>query len=167
MRDLWFRGRISRPVTARWPISADRLHRAVSQGDFSIAHVARALNTTTSHAIYLLSQHPVDWSPPSFRRTRHTATRMRQWRVWCEQDRLSVEAIADRGATSLATVRLALLKDSAGLRAPPRRRLYGPPEAEVIFSAAPCVRRRSDLLGVTGGAIVGRSFFVTELGPVC
>lgn len=85
-------------------------------GDFSIAHVAQALSTTTAHAVYLLSQHPVDWSPPRFRRTQQTATRVGRWRIRYEQDHLSLQDIADREGTSLATVRLALLKNDVPLR---------------------------------------------------
>ncbi|WP_405467201.1 TniQ family protein [Streptomyces canus] len=97
-------------------ITADRLQRAVPGGDFSLAQVARTLKTTTSHAIYLLSQHPVDWSPPRFQRIQRTATRVRQWRTWYEHNHLSLQAIADREGTSLATVRLALLKDGTQFR---------------------------------------------------
>jgi hypothetical protein len=97
-------------------ISAAQLHQAVPSSDFSIAQLARTLKTTTPHVIHLLSQHPVDWSPPRFRLTQHTATRMGQWRTWYEQDRLSLQDIADREGTSLATVRLALLKDGTQLR---------------------------------------------------
>lgn len=78
--------------------------------------VAQALNTTTAHAVHLLSRNPVDCSPPRFRRTQHTATRIGQWRTWYEQDRLSLQDIADREGTSLATVRLALLKNDVPLR---------------------------------------------------
>jgi len=84
--------------------------------DFSIARLARKLNTTTPHAIYLLSQHPVDWSPPRFRHTQHTATRIGQWHTWYEDDGLSLQDIADLEGTSLATVRLALLKFGVELR---------------------------------------------------
>ncbi|GAA1159765.1 TniQ family protein [Streptomyces hebeiensis] len=97
-------------------ISVRRLHQAVPGGDFSIAQVARTLNTSTAHVIHLLSQHPVDWSPPRFRRTQHTAGRVPQWRAWYEQDHLSLQGIADRAGTSLATVRLALLKNDVPLR---------------------------------------------------
>ncbi|MFB7755680.1 hypothetical protein ACFC18_39695 [Streptomyces sp. NPDC056121] len=98
-------------------ITAARLHQAVPAGNFSIAQVAQVaqvaqrLNTITAHVIYLLSQHPVDWSPPRFRRTQHTATRLGQWRTWHEEDHLSLQDIADREEASLATVRLALKND--------------------------------------------------------
>jgi hypothetical protein len=88
----------------------------VPGGDFSIAHLARTLNTTTAHVIYLLSQHPVDWSPPRFRRTQHTATRLKHWRTWYEQGHLSLQDIADREGTSLATVRLSFTKNGVRLR---------------------------------------------------
>lgn len=94
-------------------------------GDFSIARLAPTLNTTTGHVIFLLAQHPVDWSPPRFRRTQHTATRLDQWRTWYEQDHLSLQDIADREGTSLATVRLALLKNGVPLR--PAKSYLGPP----------------------------------------
>ncbi|MEY9997125.1 hypothetical protein ABIE67_009157 [Streptomyces sp. V4I8] len=97
-------------------ITVARLHQAVPGGDFSIARLAQALDTTTAHVIYLLSRYPVDWSPPRFRRTQHTATRVRQWRTWYEQDHLSLQDIAEREGTSLATVRLALLKNEIPLR---------------------------------------------------
>ncbi|MFG2732158.1 hypothetical protein [Streptomyces canus] len=97
-------------------ISPERLHQAMPGGDFSITHVARTLDTTTSHVAYLLSQHPVDWSPPRFRRTQQTATRIGPWRIWYEHDHLSLQDIADREGTSLATVRLALLKNDVPLR---------------------------------------------------
>ncbi|KOU65127.1 hypothetical protein ADK96_19120 [Streptomyces sp. IGB124] len=97
-------------------ISAARLHQAVPCGDFSIARLASSLKTTTAHIAYLLSQHPVDWSPPRFQRTQHTATRVPHWRTWYEQDHQSLQAIADREGTSLATIRLALLRDGAQLR---------------------------------------------------
>lgn len=97
-------------------ISVAQLHQAVPGGDFSIAQLAHTLNTTTAHVTYLLSKHPVDWSPPRFRRTQHTATRVGQWRIWYEHDRLSLQAIADREEASLATVRLALLKNGTELR---------------------------------------------------
>jgi len=97
-------------------ITAAQLHQAVPGGDFSIARLAQALNTTTAHAIHLLSRHPVDWSPPRFRRARHTATRIGQWRTWYEQDHLSLQDIADREGTSLATVRLALIKNDIPIR---------------------------------------------------
>ncbi|MFI8423753.1 TniQ family protein [Streptomyces sp. NPDC085479] len=97
-------------------ITVTQLHQAVPGGDFSIAQLARTLNTTTAHVICLLSQHPVDWSPPRFRRTQHTATRLEQWRTWYERDLLSLQDIADREGTSLATVRLALLKNGIALR---------------------------------------------------
>ncbi|MFD8064216.1 hypothetical protein ACFXA0_34560 [Streptomyces cyaneofuscatus] len=85
-------------------------------GDFSIAQLARTLRTTTAHVIFLLAQRPVDWSPPRFRRTQHTASRLEQWRTWYEQDHLSLQGIADREGTSLATVRLAFLKNGIRLR---------------------------------------------------
>ncbi|GGP98620.1 hypothetical protein GCM10010215_25390 [Streptomyces virginiae] len=97
-------------------ITASKLHRAVPGGDFSIARLARRLQTTTAHVAYLLSRHPVDWSPPRFQRTQHTVTRVRQWRTWYERDHQSLQAIADREGTSLATVRLALLRDGTPLR---------------------------------------------------
>ncbi|GAA1335813.1 hypothetical protein GCM10009647_078210 [Streptomyces sanglieri] len=97
-------------------ITVAQLHQAVPGGDFSIAHLAHTPNTTTAHVIFLLSQHPVDWSPPRFRRTQHTATRLEQWRTWYEQDHLSLQDIADREGTSLATVRLAFLKNGVPLR---------------------------------------------------
>ncbi|MFG2375312.1 hypothetical protein ACGFY9_28015 [Streptomyces sp. NPDC048504] len=84
--------------------------------DFSIAQLARTLETTTSHIVHLLSEHPVDWSPPRFRRTQHTATRVGQWRTWYEVDQLSPQTIADREGTSLATIRLALRKGGTQLR---------------------------------------------------
>lgn len=91
-------------------ISAAELHRAVLRGDFSIARLAHTLNTTTAHAIYLLSQHPIDWSPPRFRHSQYTAARIGQWRSWYEDDHYSLPDIADLEGTSLATDRLALLK---------------------------------------------------------
>ncbi|WP_395358403.1 TniQ family protein [Streptomyces sp. YH02] len=97
-------------------ITVAQLHQAVPSGDFSIAQLARTLNTTTAHVICLLSQNPVDWSPPRFRRTQHTAIRLEQWRTWYEQDHLSLQDIADREGTSLATVRLAFLKNGVRLR---------------------------------------------------
>jgi hypothetical protein len=97
-------------------ITVAQLHQAVPGGDFSIAHLARTLNTTTAHVIYLLSQHPVDWSPPRFRRTQHTATRLKHWRTWYEQGHLSLQDIADREGTSLATVRLSFTKNGVRLR---------------------------------------------------
>ncbi|MFK0127086.1 TniQ family protein [Streptomyces nigra] len=97
-------------------ISAAELHRAVPGGDFSIARLAHTLNTTTAHAIYLLSQHPVDWSPPRFRHTQYTAARIGQWRTWYEDDHYSLQDIADLEGTTLATVRLALLKYGFPLR---------------------------------------------------
>ncbi|MFE5189879.1 TniQ family protein [Streptomyces sp. NPDC056628] len=97
-------------------ITAARLHQAVPGSDFSVAQLARTLGTTTSHVTYLLSQHPVGWSPPRFHRTQHTATRVPQWRTWYEHDHLSLQAIADREGTSLATIRFALLKNGAQLR---------------------------------------------------
>ncbi|CAM5468765.1 hypothetical protein [Streptomyces avidinii] len=74
------------------------------------------LNTATEQLICLLSQHPVDWSPPRFRRTQHTATRLAQWRIWYEQDHPSLQTIADQERTSFATVRLVLLKNGIRLR---------------------------------------------------
>ncbi|MFI5808842.1 hypothetical protein [Streptomyces sp. NPDC051561] len=97
-------------------ITATELHRVVPVGDFSIAQLARTLKTTTAHVIYLLSQHPFDWSPPRFQRTQHTATRVHQWRTWYEQNHLSLQTIADREGTSLAAVRLALLRSGTQLR---------------------------------------------------
>lgn len=97
-------------------ITAAQLHRAAPVGDFSVAQLARTLKTTTAHVIYLLSRHPVDWSPPRFQCTQHTATRVRQWRTWYEQDHQSLQAIADREQTSLATIRLALLNTGTQLR---------------------------------------------------
>ncbi|MEU2872768.1 hypothetical protein ABZ769_26720 [Streptomyces olivoreticuli] len=81
-------------------INVARLHQAVPSGDFSIARVAQALNTTTAHVMYLPSRPPVDWSPPRFRRTQHTATRIGQWRTWYERDHLSLQDIADREGSS-------------------------------------------------------------------
>ncbi|MGY0489430.1 TniQ family protein [Streptomyces sp. WG-D5] len=97
-------------------ISAAGLHRAVPGGDFSIARLAHTLNTTTAHVAYLLSQHPVDWSPPRFRHTQYTAARIGQWRTWYEDDYYSLQDIADHEGTSLATVRLALLKYGVPIR---------------------------------------------------
>ncbi|MET8537019.1 hypothetical protein ABZV67_35755 [Streptomyces sp. NPDC005065] len=97
-------------------ITVTRLHQAVPSGDFSIARLAQALDTTTAHVAYLLSRHPIDWSPPRFRHTQRTATRTWQWRTWYERDHLSLQDIADREGTSLATVRLALLKHDVPLR---------------------------------------------------
>jgi hypothetical protein len=94
------------------------LHEAVRVGDFSIAQVTKRLNTTTAHVIHLLSRHPVDWSPPRFRRTQHTATRIRRWRTWYEHDHLSLQDIADREGTSLATVRPAFLENDGPIRPP-------------------------------------------------
>ncbi|MFE4685239.1 hypothetical protein ACFRNJ_31320 [Streptomyces sp. NPDC056721] len=81
-----------------------------------LAGLRSGLNTNTAHVMYLLSGHPIDWSPPLFRRTQHTATRIRQWRTWYEQGHLSLQDIADREGTSLATVRLAFLKNDVPLR---------------------------------------------------
>ncbi|MER5794757.1 hypothetical protein [Streptomyces sp. NPDC001980] len=106
-------------------ITEARLHRTVPAGDFSIARVAQALNTTTAHAIHLLSQHPVDWSPPRFRHTQQTASRISQWRTWYEPDHRSLQDIADHEGTSLATVRPALLKNDVPLR--PARSYPGRP----------------------------------------
>ncbi|MFD8222299.1 hypothetical protein ACFV2U_53945 [Streptomyces sp. NPDC059697] len=109
-------------------ISPERLHQAVPGSDFSIAQLARTLETTTAHVVHLLSEHPFDWSPPRFRRTQHTATRAAQWRQWYQRDRLSLQAIADLEETTLATIRLALLKNGTQLRpagsrpGPPRRK---------------------------------------------
>lgn len=97
-------------------ITVAQLHQAVPSGDFSIAQLARNLSTSTAHVICLLSQNPVDWSPPRFRRTQHTATRLEQWRTWYEQDRLSLLDIANREGTSLAAVRLAFLRNGVALR---------------------------------------------------
>lgn len=97
-------------------ITVAQLHQALPCEDFSIARLAQALNTTTAHVIYLPSRHPVDWSPPRFRRTQRTATRVGQWRTWYEHDHLSLQDIADREGTSLATVRLALLQNDTPLR---------------------------------------------------
>ncbi|MGA5454482.1 hypothetical protein ACPCVO_48790 [Streptomyces umbrinus] len=97
-------------------ISPERLHQAVPSSDFSVAQLARTLETTTAHVAYLLSEHPVDWSPPGFRRTQHTTTRVGQWRTWYEVDQLSLQTIADREGTSLATIRLALRKGGTQLR---------------------------------------------------
>nr|WP_246111637.1 hypothetical protein [Streptomyces hawaiiensis] len=99
-----------------YSISADRLHQAVPGSDFSVAQLARTLETTTAHVVHLLAQHPVDWSPPRFRRTQRTANRSAQWRLWYERDHLSLQAIADREDTSLAAIRLALLKNGTRLR---------------------------------------------------
>ncbi|MEV4231475.1 hypothetical protein AB0J81_31210 [Streptomyces bobili] len=96
--------------------------------DFSVAQLARTLETTTAHVVHLLSQHPVDWSPPRFRRTLRTANRSArsaQWRLWYERDHLSLQAIADREDTSLAAIRLALLKNGTRLR--PARSCPGRP----------------------------------------
>ncbi|WP_186343508.1 hypothetical protein [Streptomyces sp. CFMR 7] len=97
-------------------ITPAQLHQAMPGGDFSIAQLAHTLQTTPAHVIYLLSQHPVDWSGPRFRRTQHTATRAPQWRTWYEQGDVSLQDIADREGTSLATVRLALLKNDVAMR---------------------------------------------------
>ncbi|MFJ9250136.1 hypothetical protein [Streptomyces sp. NPDC101776] len=97
-------------------ISPDRLQQAAPGSDFSVAQLARALETTTAHVVHLLTQHPVDWSPPRFRRTQHTASRSVQWQLWYERDLLSLQAIADREDTSLATIHLALLKNGTRLR---------------------------------------------------
>ncbi|MFD8812227.1 hypothetical protein ACFV23_12270 [Streptomyces sp. NPDC059627] len=97
-------------------ISPERLHQAVPGSDFSVAQLARTLETTTAHVVHLLSQHPVDWSPPRFRRTQHTTARAAQWRLLYERDRLSLQAIADREDTTLATIRFALLKNGTQLR---------------------------------------------------
>jgi hypothetical protein len=88
----------------------------VPGADFSIAQLAHTLQTTPAHVSYLLSQHPVDWSGPRFRRAQHTATRVPQWRTWYEQGDVSLQDIADREGTSLATVRLALLKNGVTMR---------------------------------------------------
>ncbi|GHB71773.1 hypothetical protein GCM10010331_69680 [Streptomyces xanthochromogenes] len=97
-------------------ITAAQLHRATPVGDFSVARLAHTLKTTTAHVTYLLAEHPVDWSPPRFRRTQQTARRIKQWRTWYEHDHLSLQDIADREGTTLATVRLALLKNDVQLR---------------------------------------------------
>ncbi|GAA2254605.1 TniQ family protein [Streptomyces amakusaensis] len=97
-------------------ITAAQLHRATPVGDFSVAQLAHTLKTTTAHVIYLLAEDPVDWSPPQFRRTQQTARRIKQWRTWYEHDHLSLQDIADREGTTLATVRLALLKNDVQLR---------------------------------------------------
>jgi hypothetical protein len=97
-------------------ITPAQLRQAVSGSDFSIGQLAHTLNTTPAHVTYLLSQHPVDWSGPRFRRTQHTATRVTQWRAWYEQGDVSLQDIADREGTSLATVRLALIKSGVAMR---------------------------------------------------
>ncbi|MEV6398511.1 hypothetical protein AB0M39_27680, partial [Streptomyces sp. NPDC051907] len=97
-------------------ITVTQLHQAVPGGDFSIARLARTLDTTTAHVVCLLSRHPVDWNPPRFRRTQHTNTRLGTWRAWYEQDHLSLQGIGDREGVSLATVRLAFLKNGVRLR---------------------------------------------------
>ncbi|MET7575394.1 hypothetical protein ABZT04_44150 [Streptomyces sp. NPDC005492] len=88
-------------------ISPLRLQQAVPGSDFSVARLARTLETTTAHVVHLLAEHPVDWSPPRFRRTQRAASRSAQWRLWYERDLLSLQAIADREDTSLATIRTA------------------------------------------------------------
>ncbi|WP_328618932.1 hypothetical protein [Streptomyces sp. NBC_00354] len=108
--------RLSLPGPDPGSITVTQLHQAVPGSDFSIARLTLTLNTTTDHVIYLLSQHPADWSPPRFRRTQHNATRLGQWRIWYEQDHLSLQAIADWERTSLATIRLALLRNGIHLR---------------------------------------------------
>ncbi|MEU9641564.1 MULTISPECIES: TniQ family protein [unclassified Streptomyces] len=121
------------PGPAPDSITVAQLKQAVPMGDFSIAQLASSLNTTTAHVTYLLSQHPVDWSPPRFRRTQHIASRIVQWRTWYEEDHLSLQDIADREGTTLATVRLAFLKNSVPLRPAgsypgrPGRKCSGPP----------------------------------------
>ncbi|MDX2778402.1 hypothetical protein PV379_13940 [Streptomyces caniscabiei] len=97
-------------------ITPAQLHQAMPGGGFSIAQLAHTLQTTPAHVIYLLSQHPVDWSGPRFRRTQHTATRVPQWRTWYEQGNVSLQDIADREGTSLAAVRLALIKNGVAMR---------------------------------------------------
>ncbi|KMS77341.1 hypothetical protein ACM01_01590 [Streptomyces viridochromogenes] len=97
-------------------ITAAQLHQAMPGGGFSIAQLAHTLQTSPAHVVYLLSQHPVDWSGPRFRRTQHTATRVPQWRAWYEQGDVSLQDIADREGTSLATVRLALRRNGVAMR---------------------------------------------------
>ncbi|MBB6421900.1 TniQ family protein [Streptomyces sp. AK010] len=97
-------------------ITPAQLRQAVSGSDFSIGQLAHTLNTAPTHVFYLLSQHPVDWSGPRFRRTQRTATRVTQWRTWYEQGDISLQDIADREGTSLAAVRLALIKDGVAMR---------------------------------------------------
>ncbi len=72
-------------------IAAARLHQAVPGGDYSITRLAHTLQTTPAHVVYLLSQHPADWSGPRFRRTQTTATRVAQWRTWYEQRDVSLQ----------------------------------------------------------------------------
>jgi hypothetical protein len=62
------------------------------------------------------ARYPVDWSPPRLRRTQHTVTRIEQRRTWYECHHFSLQDIADREGTSLATVRLAFLKNRVSLR---------------------------------------------------
>jgi hypothetical protein len=107
---------LQRPGPDPHSISPEWLHQAVPGSDFSIAQLARTLETTTAHVVHALSEHPVDWSPPRFRHTQHTATRVPQWRTWYEVDQLSLQTIADREGTSLATIRRALRKDGVHLR---------------------------------------------------
>ncbi|MFI6494393.1 hypothetical protein [Streptomyces sp. NPDC050564] len=118
-------------------ITVARLHQAVPVGNFSIAHVAQALNTTTAHVIYLLSRPPVAWSPPWLRRTQHTATRIGKWRIWYEHDHMSLQDIADREGASLATVRPALLKNDVPLRP---RAPVPPPAKEMRHPGSPAGR---------------------------
>jgi hypothetical protein len=112
-------------------ITVTRLHQAVPSGDFSIARLSQALDTTTAHVAYRLSRHPIDWSPPRFRHTQRTATRIRQWRTWYERDHLSLQDIADREGTSLPTVRLAPAQ--ARRPASPRWLLSGPSQEKVNY----------------------------------
>lgn len=97
-------------------ITPAQIRQALSGSDFSIGQLAHTLNTTPAHVCFLLSQHPVDWSGPRFRRTQHIATRIPQWRTWYEQGDISLQDIADREGTSLATIRHALIKDGLAMR---------------------------------------------------
>lgn len=108
--------RLALPGPDPGSITVAQLHQAVPSSDFSIAQVARSLNTTTAHIVCLLSKYPADWSPPRFRPTEHTATRLEQWRTWYKQDHLSLQDIVDREGTSLATVRLTFIKNGVPLR---------------------------------------------------
>ncbi|WP_327591576.1 hypothetical protein [Streptomyces chartreusis] len=94
-------------------ITPDQVRQLAPTGAFSIAQLAKSLGTTTAHARYLLSEHPVDWSPPRYRQTQDTARRVPQWRIWCEKHGLSLQAIADRAHVSPDAVRLALRKQAA------------------------------------------------------
>ncbi|WP_063736979.1 hypothetical protein [Streptomyces sp. RTd22] len=85
-------------------------------GAFSIAQLAKRLGTTTAHARYLLARHPVDWSPPRYRRTQETTARVHQWKIWYEDSGLSLDAIADRAQVSRAAVRIALSKHGVSIR---------------------------------------------------